>query len=660
MGQTPFTLWLLSTSSLFIFNRGVSAFVPATQIHHRHSPSIRVPPLLSSSPSSSDANSLSSSSKFKDYPVQLKINQDVLKDVTKDTKLVGSIDQGTSSTRFIVFTDKAQILASAQVEQTQYYPSKNVGWHEHDGLEIWHRTVTCMTTIAKQLEALKDENKIPSTCQISGIGITNQRETTIAWNAETGKPYYKAIVWDDVRTSAIARQLANTKVDRFRKQTGLPVASYFAGTKVRWLIDNVGDLRRDLQDDNQREKVRFGTMDTWLLYQLTGTKKATFDKNNNSGDTVPNVGGIFATDVSNASRWLFLDIRKVQWDPKLIRKICNMDIPLDCFPSVCPSSHLFGSVSFTAVPGMEGVPLAAVLGDQQAALFGQCAFQKGESKNTYGTGMFLMMNTGTELVTSKAGLLTTLAYQIGTDGPVHYALEGSVAQCGSVIQWLRDQLNLIEVAKESDELALQTESNDGLYFVPAFSGLFAPYWRSDARGCIVGMTSTHHKGHICRAALEAAAYQAREVFDAIYSDSNVPLYTLRVDGGGTQSKLLMQFQADILGVPVEKPLIMETTALGAAFAAGLATGVWKDLDEIQKFWKVSETYTPQMKSAERQELWNGWKKAVDRSLGWVEPESLAGSVRRRTVFARLRIRLKRARRRAGIRARKFFASQTEY
>lgn len=571
--------------------------------------------------------------------MKITINEDIL-EAEKSGKLVGAIDQGTSSSRFIVFTERAHILASAQMEHRQYFPEgrDRVGWHEHDPLEIWHRTSRCIEALAQELQTKKDLDLW--TRRLSGIGITNQRETTIAWNAQTGKPYYNAIVWDDVRTSRIARDLARGRVNRFRGRTGLPLAAYFAGTKVRWLIDNVPELRADLEDHEKRHEVRFGTIDTWLLYQLTGLPS--------QKEGCANVGGIHVTDVSNASRWLFLDIHKVQWHPKLIRKICNMDIPLTALPKVMPSSHVYASAS-SAVSVLEGVPLAAVLGDQQAALFGQCAHHCGEAKNTYGTGMFLMMNTGTKAVPSKAGLLTTLAYQVGQDGAVHYALEGSVSHCGSTLQWLRDQLGVVTEAKEADELAQQTESNDGLYFVPAFSGLFAPFWRSDARGCIVGMTATHSKKHICRAALEASAYQAREVFDAIYSDSNVVLKSLRVDGGVTQSELLMQFQADMLEVPVEKPVIMETTALGAAFAAGLATGVWKDLDEIRAFWNISQTFEPTMKQADRDKFWKGWKKAVERSLGWVDPEALAGTLRRRTVFGLLRQKLNRARRRYLIR-----------
>jgi glycerol kinase len=580
--------------------------------------------------------SMDSTEHYKDYPMNVVIDKEVLQSARHE-KLVASIDQGTSSTRFMVFTQEARILASAQVEHTQYYPQgpNKVGWHEHDGLEIWFRCRSCIQVLTDELQKFN----VHWTRQLQGIGITNQRETLLAWNAKTGIPYHHAIVWDDVRTSGIARMLANKRVDKFRKRTGLPLASYFSRTKVRWLIDNVPQLRQDLNDKDARQHVRFGTMDVWLMYQLTGKPI------DNEGACGANVGGVHVTDVTNASRWLFLDIHKVQWDPKLIRQICDMDIPMECFPSICPSSHVYGKVS-EAVPALQNVPLAAILGDQQSALFAQCAHHAGEAKNTYGTGAFLMMNTGTNIIQSQSGLLTTISYQIGSNGPVHYALEGSVSHCGSTIQWLRDQLNIISEAKQADDLASQLEQNGGLYFVPAFSGLFTPFWRSDARGCIVGMTASHDKRHICRAALEASCYQTREVFDAMYADSNVVLSSLRVDGGGTQSNMMMQFQADILDVPVEMPQIMETTALGAAFAAGIATGVLKDINDIRGYWQISKTFYPAMDAAERDRNWAGWKKAVDRSLGWVEPpEPLTESLRKRRVFSLLRLKLNRARRR---------------
>jgi len=450
---------------------------------------------------------------------------------------------------------------------------------------------------------------------LAAVGVTNQRETTTAWNRATGIPYYNAIVWDDTRTTHIAAQIANGDADRLRAKTGLPCASYFAGTKVKWLLDNVEALQQDLHSAETRDQVCFGTIDTWLMYQLTG----------HASDKTGAVGceGIFVTDVTNASRWLFMNLETQAWDRDLVNTVtAPHSLPLTALPAISPSSHVHGRCSGAAcgLPCLAKVPLAAILGDQQSALFGQTAFLPGQAKNTYGTGMFLMMNTGSEVVPSTHGLLTTVAYQIGMDGPVCYALEGSVSHSGSTIQWLRDQLQIIDGAAESETQANKTQHNDGLYFVPAFAGLFAPHWRSDARGCIVGMTATHHKGHICRAALEAAAYQAREVFDAIVADSGVTLKSLNVDGGGTNNKLLMQFQADIINVPVIKPAVMETTAIGAAFAAGLAVGVWKDLDEIKNMWAVAETFKPHMSSLNREKYWSGWQKAVSRSLDWVDEE----------------------------------------
>lgn len=523
------------------------------------------------------------------------------------SKLVGSIDQGTSSTRFLVFTEAGQIAAEAQIEHTHIWNDDNEGWHEHDPAELWSNTKAVMQAVAE---------KLPSSAKLAAIGLTNQRETTIAWNKSTGKPYYNAIVWDDTRTTGIAGQLTshgdNSKV--FRDQTGLPIASYFAGTKCKWLLDNVPELTEDL-DSDQAANVCFGTVDSWLLYQLTGS--------GSSGGKL-NVGGIHVTDVSNASRWLFMDLSTQEWDPALIDRVCAPHyLPLSALPKICPSSHVYGKVngeSGLTSKLFEDVPLASILGDQQAALFGQTAFSAGEAKNTYGTGLFLMMNTGTRAIPSTHGLLTTVAFQIG-DGPVHYALEGSVSHSGSTIQWLRDQLHLIDDARESETYAAETKHNAGLYFVPAFAGLFAPHWRSDARACIVGMTASHHRGHICRAALEATAYQTKEVFDAIAKDSNVSLKTLNVDGGGTANRLMMQFQADMIGVDVVKPLVMETTALGAAFAAGLAVGVWKDLPEIKRLWAVADVFKPTMSAELRAKNWAGWKKAISRSLGWVDEDT---------------------------------------
>mmetsp|Transcript_27913 Transcript_27913/g.65263 ORF Transcript_27913/g.65263 Transcript_27913/m.65263 type:complete len:643 (-) Transcript_27913:67-1995(-) len=550
--------------------------------------------------------------------MDVRVFDDVLKEDyflkrRENPPLIGSIDQGTSSTRFVVYTKQGRIAAAAQVEHTQIYLDAHAGWHEHSPLEIFENTKSCIEAVGN---ALKRKGVNLAQKPLSAVGITNQRETTLAWNRQTGIPYYPAIVWDDTRTQAIAEQIGKGDQDLLRDKTGLPLTSYFAGTKVKWLLDNVKELQIDLADRDKRSDVCFGTIDTWLIYQLTGTRS--------SNPNAANVGGEFCTDVTNASRWLFLDIETVEWDSSLVDTVCAPhQVPLSALPKVCPSCHVFGVCnSDNGVPLLQKVPITAVLGDQHAALFGQTAFSPGEAKNTYGTGLFLMMNTGQKPVPSTHGLLTTIAYQLGHDQPVCYALEGSVSHSGSTIQWLRDQLQVISSAPDSEKIA--TSSNDGLYFVPAFAGLFAPHWRSDARACLVGLTTSHHKGHICRAALEAAAYQSREVFESIERDSGVKLKTLNVDGGATANKLLMQFQADMLNVPVVKPVILETTSMGAAFCAGLAIGVWKDVDEIKKLWAVATTFTPQMVEEERHRNWNGWCKAVGKSLGWVDIDREAG------------------------------------
>ena len=600
----------------------------------------------------------------------VKVNPQVLLQTNpKSSKkeLVGSIDQGTSSTRFLLFTKEGKIAAWAQKETTQLFPtlegSSEVGWHEHDPVEIWKTVVLCITAVVDALDReVKHQNsRILSGYEISAIGITNQRETTVAWNAETGAVYYNAIVWDDTRTVEVATSIANGDDDRLREKTGLPLASYFAGTKVRWLLDNVESLRYDLSTNPA--VVRFGTIDTWIVYQLTGApanaSKGAANNNNNTG-------GLFVTDVSNASRWLFLDIHKVEWDESLVEAVCGPHkVPLTALPRVMGSSEVYATLkkASTGVDKLEGVPVSAILGDQQAALckqlycivlycivlhciilyciqhffpilsltidsisflisnsfsVGQVAFEPGEAKNTYGTGMFLMMNTGTKLVPSTHGLLTTIAYKV--DNKVVYALEGSVSHSGSTVQWLRDQLGIIERAQETEIIA--SEHNDGLYMVPAFAGLFAPHWRPDARGCIVGITAAHDKGHFARAALEAAAYQARELFEAIEADSGVTLTALKVDGGGSHNKLLMQFQADMIRAPVVIPEVQETTAMGAAFAAGLAVGVWKNREEIRSLWTESRQFTPKMPEADRQKNWHGWKKAIVRSFNWVETKAM--------------------------------------
>ncbi len=388
---------------------------------------------------------------------------------TNNAALIGAIDQGTSSTRFLLFTERGEIAASAQMEHTQIFPPEHVGWHEHDPYEIWNNTVHCMQSVMSAAASKLEQN-----VNVRAIGITNQRETTIAWNAATGKPYYNAIVWDDLRTTSIAENIAGGDANRLREKTGLPLASYFAGTKVRWLLDNVPELRDDLVDETKRDQVRFGTVDAWLVYQLTGSPKDESARGN--------AGGLFITDVSNASRWLLMDLRTLQWDEELIQQVCGgsgLSVPLSALPEIRPSSTVYGKCSSdSGVEALSGVPIAGILGDQQAALFGQGAFEPGEAKNTYGTGLFLMMNTGEEMMPSEHGLLTTVGYKLGDDGKTVYALEGSVSHSGSTIQWLRDQLQIIDDAAESETLASKVGCNDGLYFVPAFAGLFAPHWRS--------------------------------------------------------------------------------------------------------------------------------------------------------------------------------------
>jgi glycerol kinase len=555
------------------------------------------------------------------FECKTSISTQVLQEAGPNPTLIGSIDQGTSSTRFLLFTQNGHIAAYSQVEHTQIFPPEHVGWHEHDPFEIWSNTCHCMANVSAALKSNSHVQKLDiDLSDLKAIGITNQRETTIVWNAQTGKPYHNALVWDDLRTTGIADTIANGDTNRLRDRTGLPLASYFAGTKVKWLIDNVQQLKNDLMDETTRDDVRFGTIDTWLVYQLTGSPPS--PPISDEEKYVGNVGGLYITDVSNASRWLFMDLQTLDWDLSLVEQVCNgsdATVPLSALPQIKASSTIYGHCSPKfGVPSLSGVPISGILGDQQAALFGQGAFEPGEAKNTYGTGLFLMMNTGTQMMPSKNGLLTTVGYKIGDDGEAVYALEGSVSHSGSTIQWLRDQLQIISNAAESETLASQVSSNDGLYFVPAFAGLFAPYWKADARACIVGMTASHNRNHIARAALEACAYQTKDVFDAIYADSNVELKELRVDGGGTANKLLMQFQADTINVPVVIPVIKETTALGAAFAAGLAVGVWSDLKELKALWREEERFQATMADDERSKNWRGWKKAITKSMGWAE------------------------------------------
>ena len=490
-----------------------------------------------------------------------------------------AIDQGTTSSRAIIFDVDGVPLSMDQQEHEQIFPK--AGWVEHDPMEIWRNTREVMgAALAKSNLSLSD---------IDAVGITQQRETTVVWNRTTGLPIYNAIVWQDTRTQAICDELANTVgEDRFRQTTGLPLATYFCGPKVRWILDNVPGARAQAESG----VLLMGTIDTWLLWNLTN-------------------GRVHATDPSNASRTLLMDLDTLQWDPELAEV---MGVPMSMLPEIRSSSEVFGEVQSPA--SMRGVPIAGILGDQQAATFGQACLSPGEAKNTYGTGNFLLLNTGTEKVLSNNGLLTTVCYKIG-DAPAVYALEGSIAVTGSLIQWLRDNLGIIDSAPEIEELARGVEDNGDCYFVPAFSGLFAPYWRGDARGAIVGLTRFINKGHIARAALEAAAYQSREVIEAMEADSGVRLTTLKVDGGMVLNELLMQFQSDVLGVPVIRPRTIETTALGAAYAAGLAVGFWEDETAIRTNWAEGKRWEPQMAPGDREWLFDRWRQAVTRTFDWV-------------------------------------------
>jgi glycerol kinase len=494
---------------------------------------------------------------------------------------VAAIDQGTTSTRFMIFDHRGQVKAISQAEHTQFYPRP--GWVEHDPLEVWERT---RFVIHGGLEKAGI-----STSEIAAIGVTNQRETAVVWDKETGKPVYPAIVWQDTRTATICNDLAaEGGQDRFRSKTGLPLATYFSGPKIKWILENVeGAMERARQG-----QLLFGNMDTWIIWNLTGGP----------------AGGVHLTDVSNASRTMLMDLDSLDWAPEILD---TLGIPRSILPPICSSSEVYG----VAKGELEGVPVAGDLGDQQAALFGQTCFNPGEAKNTYGTGCFMLLNTGTQPVQSTNGLLTTLAYRIGQE-PAVYALEGSIAITGALVQWLRDNLGLIQSSTEVETLASTVSDNGGIYFVPAFSGLFAPYWRNDARGAIVGMTRYINKGHIARAVLEATAFQTREVLEAMNKDSGVDLTALKVDGGMVFNELLMQFQADILGVPVIRPTVAETTALGAAYAAGLAVGFWEKIDDLRANWGVSQTWSPAMPNEQREKLYYEWKKAVRCTFGWVE------------------------------------------
>jgi glycerol kinase len=487
-----------------------------------------------------------------------------------------AIDQGTTSSRAILFGHDGKPIASDQIEHAQIFPQP--GWVEHDALEIWRNVRQVMGG------ALAEANL--SVSDIAAIGITQQRETTVVWDRSTGTPVYNAIVWQDTRTQDICDSLGEP--DRFRAKTGLPIATYFCGPKIRWILDNVDGAR----EKAEKGDLLAGTIDTWLLWNLTG--------------------GVHVTDVTNASRTLLMDLDTLQWDADLCEAI---GVPMAMLPQIRSSSEVYGNVANPQ--SLAGVPISGILGDQQAATFGQASLTPGEAKNTYGTGNFLLLNTGTEKVLSSNGLLTTVCYKIG-GAPAVYALEGSIAVTGSLIQWLRDNLQLISDAREVQSLAESVSDNGDCYFVPAFSGLFAPYWRGDARGAIVGLTRFINRGHIARAALEAAAFQSREVIEAMEADSGVALTTLKVDGGMTMNSLLMQFQSDILDVPVIRPEVIETTALGAAYAAGLAVGFWEGEDDIRRNWAEGHRWEPNMSEEDRDRLYARWRKAVTRTFDWVK------------------------------------------
>ena len=497
------------------------------------------------------------------------------------SKYIAAIDQGTTSTRCMVFDHGGNVVTMDQREHQQIYPQP--GWVEHDALEIWQRT---QEVIRRALE------KGNITAQDSlAVGITNQRETTVVWDKETGTPIYNAIVWQDTRTAEIINELARDGgQDRLREQTGLPLSTYFSGPKVKWILDNVDGARARAE----KGELLFGNIDTWLIWNLTGREA-------------------HITDVTNASRTLLMNLNTLDWDEGILSLL---DIPRAMLPQIKSSSEVYGLIT-SGSSLLQGIPVAGDLGDQQAALFGQTCFRPGEAKNTYGTGCFMLLNTGERPVPSTSGLLTTLGYKIGEQRAI-YALEGSVAITGALVQWLRDNLGLIQSSAEVEALARTVEDEGGIYFVPAFSGLYAPYWKSDARGAILGMTRYVNKGHIARAALEATAYQTREVLDAMETDSGVKLTALKVDGGMVFNELLMQFQSDILDVPVIRPKVAETTALGAAYAAGLAVGFWKDYDELRLNWGRDREWHPAMGAERRKKLYSGWKKAVTRTFDWVE------------------------------------------
>jgi glycerol kinase len=493
---------------------------------------------------------------------------------------LGAIDQGTTSTRFIVFDRTGRIVSVAQKEHEQIYPKP--GWVEHDPEEIWRRTQEVIA------DAMQQRGFRPK--DLAAIGITNQRETTILWNRKTGVAVYNAIVWQDTRVEDYVAEFSKEGgQDRFRQKTGLPLATYFSGLKIRWVLNNVSGARELAENGD----LFFGNIDSYLVWKLTGGTN----------------GGIHITDVTNASRTQLMDLHTLDWDETQLKLFA---IPKAVLPRIVSSSEVYGLAKISPI---EGVPVAGILGDQQAALVGQTCFNSGQAKNTYGTGCFLLMNTGSSPVLSKYGLITTLAFKLGQK-PAQYALEGSIAITGALVQWVRDNLGLIEKSSDIETLARTVKDNGGVYFVPAFSGLYAPYWQSSARGVIAGLTRYANKGHLARAVLEATAYQTREVVEAMEMDSKINLDVLRTDGGMVDDDLLMQFQADILNRNVIRPLIKETTALGSAYAAGLAVGFYKDLEELRANWGVDHTWKPQMDSTTRERLFQEWKKAVTRSFNW--------------------------------------------
>ncbi|MGW4524249.1 glycerol kinase GlpK [Amycolatopsis sp. NPDC004378] len=502
------------------------------------------------------------------------------------TSYVAAIDQGTTSTRCMIFNHEGRVVAVDQREHEQIFP--RAGWVEHNAEEIWENT--------RQVAAGALAKADIHASDIAAVGITNQRETSLVWDKTTGKPVYNAIVWQDTRTDKIVTELGNLGggQERYRAKVGLPLATYFSGPKIKWILDNVEGAREKAGAGD----LIFGNMDTWVLWNMTGGAN----------------GGVHVTDPTNASRTMLMDLDTLQWDAEIAGE---MGIPLSMLPEIRSSSEEYGKVREKGA--LAGVPIAGILGDQQAATFGQACLSPGEAKNTYGTGNFMLLNTGTEKVMSENGLLTTVCYKIGSNDTV-YALEGSIAVTGSLVQWLRDNLGMITTAAEIEEHARSVEDNGGAYFVPAFSGLFAPYWRSDARGAIVGLTRFVNKGHLARAVLEATAFQTREVLEAMNADSGVALTSLKVDGGMVVNELLMQFQADILGVPVIRPVVNETTALGAAYAAGLAVGFWKSEDDIRTNWAQDKQWEPAMDDSRREREFRNWKKAVTKTFDWVSEE----------------------------------------